>query len=191
MHYITEKKSQGKKEKKQNIILVLFPVEVILLRNLSHLAANLDISQFKKYLCFNKPSSSAETFFNSLEKLLSEGDDLISVLVKAENDFLDLIGGETEEVINYFTNPYNALFKDENGYFAVIKNGKFTDVKRPFSFNPNQMKKIIKEAFDEYANDFSSKFASEKEKNSFLNSLRQTLISQASKTQPYLKKSVC
>lgn len=48
MHYITEKKSQGKKAKKQNIILVLFPVEVILLRNLSHLAANLDISQFKK-----------------------------------------------------------------------------------------------------------------------------------------------
>lgn len=46
MHYITKKKSQGKKEKKNNSILVLFPVEVILLRNLSHLAANLDINHF-------------------------------------------------------------------------------------------------------------------------------------------------
>ncbi|MBR6737066.1 MAG: hypothetical protein IKL82_01715 [Clostridia bacterium] len=143
---------------------------------------------FKKYLCFNKPSSSAETFFNSLEKLLSEGGDLISVLVKAENDFLDLIGGETEEVINYFTNPYNALFKDENGYFAVIKNGKFTDVKRPFSFNPNQMKKIIKEAFDEYANDFSSKFASEKEKNSFLNSLKADVNKSSEQNATVLEK---
>ena len=53
-----------------------------------------------------------------------------------------------------------------------IKNGKFTDVKRPTPFNPNQLKKIIKETFDEYVNHFSPKFSAEKEKVAFLNSLK-------------------
>ncbi len=127
---------------------------------------------FKKYLCFTRVDLGVDKFFSRLEEELENSTDLIDSLVKLENEFLGLIGGESEEVTEYFTNPYNALFKGENGYYAVIKNGKFTNVKRPVSFNPNQMKKIIKETFEEYVNDFSLKFASEKEKNAFLNSLK-------------------
>lgn len=126
---------------------------------------------FKKYLCFNLLKSGEQEFFKSLEQFLEEGN-LLESLKKAENEFIQLLGGETEEIKAFFINPYNALFKDENGYFAVIKNGKFSDVKRPFGFNPNQMKKIIKENFDEYVNDFASQFSSEKEKNAFLNNLK-------------------
>lgn len=126
---------------------------------------------FKKFLCFNKLKAGEQEFFKSLEAFL-EDEDLLVALKNAENEFIQLLGGETEEIKAYFVNPYNALFKDENGYFAAIKNGKFSDVKRPFGFNPNQMKKIIKENFDEYVNDFSSHFASEKEKNTFLNNLK-------------------
>lgn len=127
---------------------------------------------FKKYLCFNKIPSGEEKFFEGLESALNGEGDLIDLLVKLENDFLELLGGESEEIKEYFTNPYNALFKNEKGYYAVIKNGKFTDVKRPNPFNPNQLRKVIKETIDEYVSHFSSKFASEKEKNAFVNSLK-------------------
>ena len=62
-----------------------------------------------------------------------------------------------------------ALFNDENGYYAVIQKGKFSDVKRPFGFNPNQMKKIIKENIDEYLLDNKHNFKSDKEFNAFTN----------------------
>ena len=78
-------------------------------------------------------------------------------------------GEETEQ---YFLNPYNALYKDENGYYAVIEGNKYSNVRRPVGFNPNQMKKIVKETFDEYVNDFKNKFTNEKELISFTNALK-------------------
>ncbi len=126
---------------------------------------------FKKYFCFNKTSLSGD-FINNATKKLSSGNDLTSLLTELTNDLVDFVGSETEDIKTFFTNPYNAIFKDENGYFAVIKNGKFSDVKRPFGFNPNQIKKIIKDTFDEYANDFKGKFSSDKEYNTFINTLK-------------------
>ena len=127
---------------------------------------------FKKYLCFNKITFDGSKFLSNLEKALEGSEDLLKTLTEHENDFIDLLGGETEEIKEFFTNPYNALFADENGYFAVIKNGKFSDVKRPFGFNPNQMKKVIKENLELYLQDFKSKFKSEKELNTLSNSLK-------------------
>ncbi len=127
---------------------------------------------FKKYLCFNKISFNADNFLEKLQSALNESKDLLKTLTEYENDFIDLLGGETEELKAYFTNPYNALFKGEDGYFAVIYKGKFSDVKRPFGFNPNQMKKIIKENLEEYLKDFKPKFKSEKEYNAFSNTLK-------------------
>ena len=82
--------------------------------------------------------------------------------------------GDSEEIKNYFTNPYNALFEDEKGYFAVILNGKYSDVKRPIGFNLNQLKKLVKEEVDIYCEDYSFKL-SEKEKAFALNSLKAEL----------------
>ncbi len=127
---------------------------------------------FKKFICFNKITFSPDKFFDELENKLASTEDLLKVLVDAENEFIELIGGETEEIKAFFTNPYNALFLDEEGYFAVIKNGRYSDVKRPFGFNPNQMKKIIKENLEEYLVDFKSKFKSEKELHAFSNSVK-------------------
>ncbi len=127
---------------------------------------------FKKFICFNKITFNADNFFEGLEEKLASAEDLLKVLVDAENDFIELLGGETEDIKAFFTNPYNALFLDEEGYYAVIKKGKFSDVKRPFGFNPNQMKKIIKENLEEYLADFKGKFKSEKEFNAFSNSVK-------------------
>ena len=127
---------------------------------------------FKKYLCFNKISFDATSFLEKFEKELLESDDLLKALTNFENEFIDLLGGETEEIKEYFTNPYNALFKDEDGYFAVIYKGKFSDVKRPFGFNPKQMKKIIKENLEVYLADFKQKFKSDKEFNTVTNTLK-------------------
>jgi hypothetical protein len=127
---------------------------------------------FKKFSCFNKISFNSEKFFENLESKLASEEDLLKVLVDSENEFIELLGGETDEIKAFFTNPYNALFKDEEGYYAVIKNGRYSDVKRPFGFNPNQMKKIIKENLEEYLSDFKNKFKSEKEFNAFSNSVK-------------------
>lgn len=127
---------------------------------------------FKKFFCFNKLNSGESGFIKTVESALSSGGDLLEILTSLTNDLIEYVGEETDEIKAFFTNPYNALFKDENGYYAVIKKGKFSDVKRPFGFNPNQMKKIIKETFDEYALDFKGKFRSDKEYNTFINGLK-------------------
>jgi hypothetical protein len=112
-----------------------------------------------------------EDFLKGLDNTLKDSD-LISALTKAENEFISLNGGEDDKIKEYFLNPYNALFKDENGYYAVIQKGKFSDVKRPFGFNANQMKKIIKENIDEYLLDNKQNFKSDKEFNAFTNSIK-------------------
>ena len=127
---------------------------------------------FKKFFCFNKLTSGESSFIKTVESALTNGGDLLDVLTSLTNDLIEYVGEETDEIKAFFTNPYNALFKDESGYFAVIKRGKFSDVKRPFGFNPNQMKKIIKETFDEYALNFKGKFRSDKEYNTFVNGLK-------------------
>ncbi len=127
---------------------------------------------FKKFLCFNKTLFDPSKFLEKLQSALDSSEDLLKTLTEYENEFIDLIGGETEEIKAYFTNPYNALFKGDDGYFAVIFKGKFSDVKRPFGFNPNQMKKVIKENLEQYLKDFKQKFRSDKEYNAFSNSLK-------------------
>lgn len=144
---------------------------------------------FKKYFCFNKSSSGESGFIKTVEKALAEGDDLLQILTALTNDLIEYIGEETEEIKTFFTNPYNALFKDDDGYFAVIKKGKFSDVKRPFGFNPNQMKKVIKETFDEYAQDFKGKFRSDKEYNTFINNLKAEV--NKSEAQPLDIEKAC
>ena len=81
------------------------------------------------------------------------------------------------------------MFKEGEEYFAVIKNGKFSDVKRPFGFNPNQMKKVIKETFDGYAQDFKGKFRSDKEYNTFINNLKAEV--NKSNAQPLELEKAC
>ena len=125
---------------------------------------------FKKYFCFNKVLFE-DDFFEVLKPIL-DSDNLTQALVKAENEFIELNGGEDEKVKEFFTNPYNALFSDETGYYAVIQKGKFSDIKRPFGFNPNQMKKIIKENIDEYLLDNKDSFKNDKEYNAFVNSIK-------------------
>ncbi|MBR3804027.1 MAG: hypothetical protein IKJ14_01600 [Clostridia bacterium] len=127
---------------------------------------------FKKYLCFNTVSLSFADFLKKFESELEGSDNLVDTLTKFENEFIDLLGGETEEIKTYFTNPYNALFKGDDGYYAVIYKGKFSDIKRPFGFNPNQMKKIVKENLEIYLNDFRQKLKSDKEYNALSNLLK-------------------
>ena len=127
---------------------------------------------FKKFFCLISNNIPVNDFIKSVETALLSEDNLTKVLTNLTNELIKLVGGETEELKAFFTNPYNAIFCDESGYFAVIKKGKFSDVKRPFGFNPNQMKKIIKETFDEYALDFKGKFRSDKEYNTFVNGLK-------------------
>lgn len=127
---------------------------------------------FKKYFCFHKSTSGTNEFLNQVQTALDSEKDLLEILVSLENSLIEYLNGETEELKEFFTNPYNALFSDEKGYFAVIKKGKFSDVKRPIGFNPNQMKKIIKENFDAYLIDFKQRFSSEKEFNAYVNNFK-------------------
>lgn len=131
---------------------------------------------FNKYLCFYSDGvddKEIESFKNSLNDKLFSATDLLALLNELENDFINVSGVDKgEETEKYFLNPYNALFKDENGYYAVILPNKFSDIRRPVGFNPNQMKKVIKETFDEYFEDFKTKFSSEKELNAFINNFR-------------------
>lgn len=144
---------------------------------------------FKKYFCFNKSSSGEGGFLKTVESALSQSEDLLKTLTDLTNELIEYVGEETEEIKAFFSNPYNALFKEGDEYFAVIKNGKFSDVKRPFGFNPNQMKKVIKETFDEYAQDFKGKFRSDKEYNSFINNLKAEV--NKSTAQPFELEKAC
>ncbi len=126
---------------------------------------------FKKYLCFYNSNNGEAEFVSKVGERVKGESDLLSILTTLENELLS-ITGETEEFTKFFTNPYNALYKDEKGYYAVILNGKYTDIQRPFGYNANQLKKLVKEAVDIYVQDFSSRFNSEKEKSAFLNKIK-------------------
>lgn len=130
---------------------------------------------FNKYLCFygdgvDKIEINA---FNDLLNKKLDDEDLVAALSFLENEFINVNGVDKSDVTEeFFLNPYNALFKDENGYYAVIEGNRYSDVKRPIGYNPNQMKKVIKETFDLYLEDFKNKFSSEKELNAFVNGFR-------------------
>ncbi|MBO5713171.1 MAG: hypothetical protein J6R88_03125 [Clostridia bacterium] len=129
---------------------------------------------FKKYLCFNGDgvvSNDVNEFFKSVETKTANGD-LITILTELENEFIDLFAIPNDEAEEYFLNPYNALFKDENGYYAVIEGNKYSNVRRPIGYNFNQMRKVVKEVFDAYAEDFKPKFNSEKELIAFMNGFK-------------------
>ncbi len=126
---------------------------------------------FKKYAVTVTSENGEDKFASEVSSKIKKEDDLIKKLSELENEFVNKFY-ETEEVKGFFTNPYNALFKDENGYYAVILNGKFSDVKRPQGYIANQIKKLVKESLDEYLIDYAHHFNSEKEKNSILNSVK-------------------
>ena len=126
---------------------------------------------FKKYLCFYNSKNGEVEFVSKVNEKLKNQSNLLETLKSLENELLSIVG-ESEEFTKFFTNPYNALYKDENGYYAVILNGKYTDILRPFGYNTNQLKKLVKESLDIYVEDFLSKFNSEKEKSSLLNKIK-------------------
>ena len=128
----------------------------------------------KKYIIFNADPQDKEDAFNYANKINEKFKDLTDIIdfyKESVSGLVDLIG-EKEETETFFKNPYNCLFKDEKGYYAVIFKGKYSDVKKPLGYPQNQLKKIIKEIFEEYATDFKHKFSSDKEFNSFINSLK-------------------
>ena len=126
---------------------------------------------FKKYAVIVSNENGESRFIETVKSKLDKSDNLIETLNELENQFVNAFG-ESEEISEYFLNPYNALFKDENGYYAVILNGRFSDVKRPQNYIPNQVKKVIKESLDKYVEDYSSYFNSDKERVSVLNSIK-------------------
>ena len=131
---------------------------------------------FSKYLCFNGASVSKQdvnSFFESLNVAVEGDSNLIDVLVEYENKFISIAGVDMGEVTEkYFLNHYNALFSDDKGYYAVIEDGKFSDVRRPIGYRPEQIKKLVKEVFDGYLVDFKSKFSSDKEYATFVNGFK-------------------
>ena len=128
---------------------------------------------FKKYLCFNAHTKAEIDFVNSLSTEVLNAEDLLDFLTKKQNEFDALVNNDNLPI--FYENPYNALFKDENGYYAVIKDGKYSDVRRPLSYNLNQLKKIVKETINAYTEDYSVSFASEKERSAFINSFNATM----------------
>ena len=82
---------------------------------------------------------------NTFDSAINSPDETAWGCPKVEEGLIDSIKAKGFDTIRLPVTWCGAMSKDENGYFAVIKNGKFSDVKRPFGFNPNQMKKIIKE----------------------------------------------
>ena len=143
---------------------------------------------FKKYLCFYDDGvdvAESEAFLNALDSKIV-GNDLLSVLTSLENEFILVSGVDKgEETEKYFLNPYNALFKDDKGYYAVIDGNKFSDVRRPVGFNFNQMRKVVKETIDVIAEDYRSKFSNEKELISFMNGFKAE-INKADFSDPIL-----
>ncbi len=143
---------------------------------------------FKKFYCFNSNIDKIKDFVDNLPKKLENEEDLLLKLTVLQNEF-SLIINDDEKITQYFLNPYNALFKDEKGYYAVILNGKFSDVKRPLAFNLNQLKKLVKEEVDNYVEDYSVKL-SKKEQASILNSLKANLNKNTSQDSKELEKQV-
>ncbi len=129
---------------------------------------------FKKYVCLFGDKNLENEFLVKVKPAISESSNLIKTLTDLENELVKIVG-ETEELKAFLLSPYNALYQDENGYYAVIVNGKFSDVVRPTAFNANQLKKLVKESVDAYFEDFSSKFNSDKEKNTFVNKIKADL----------------
>lgn len=121
---------------------------------------------FKKFICFHDVSV-PDAFFADIKEKCASSDDATSFLSDKEDEFCSLFYDDDAE--SFFTDPYNALYKDENGYYAVIRNGKFSNVKRPFGFMKNQIKKALKESLSAYSEDFSSRFKTEKERLAFIN----------------------
>ena len=136
---------------------------------------------FKKYAVTITSENGEDKFASEVASKLKKEDDLTIKLNELENEFVNKFY-ETDEVKEFFTNPYNALFKDEKGYYAVILNGKFSDVKRPQSFIANQVKKLVKESLDEYVADYSYEFSGDKERNALLNSVKAE-INKCNKTE--------
>ena len=128
---------------------------------------------FKKYLCFNAHTQAEKDFVNELSTEVLNAEDLLEFLTKKQNEFDALVNNEN--LVSFYENPYNALFKDENGYYAVIKDGKYSDVRRPLSYNLNQLKKLVKETINAYTEDYSASFASEKERSAFINLFNATM----------------
>ncbi len=147
----------------------------------------------KKYVIFNVELCDKEDAFNFITKIdekYGSAETLIDFFKDCVNGLLNLVG-ETDLTSQFFLNPYNAIFKDEKGYYAVILKGKYTDVKRPVAYPENQLKKVLKEIFEAYAEDYKSSFSSEKECNVFMNSLKayvnKSNVSDALATQDYLE----
>lgn len=147
----------------------------------------------KKYVIFNASILDKEDAYNFISKIgekYADSESLIDLYTNSVNGLLNLIG-ESEKTSEFFLNPYNAIFKDEKGYYAVIYKGKYSDVKKPIAYPENQLKKVLKEIFEVYAEDFKTTFSSEKERNVFMNSLKayvnKSNVSDAIKTQDYLE----
>ena len=136
-------------------------------------ARNFIVFIFKKYLCFNAHTQAEKDFVNDLATEVLTAEDLLEFLTKKQNEFDALVNNEN--LISFYENPYNALFKDENGYYAVIKDGKYSDIRRPLSYNLNQLKKVVKETINAYTEDYATSFASEKERSAFINSFNATM----------------
>lgn len=136
---------------------------------------------FKKYAVTVSNKNGEDKFSEEVLSKIKDNADLIETLKNLENEFVNKFT-ETNEVKEYFTNPYNVLFKDEKGYYAVILNGKFSDVKRPQHYIANQVKKLVKESLDEYISDYSSYLNNEKEKSTILNNLKAE-INKCDKTE--------
>ncbi len=150
-------------------------------------ALDFIIFVFKKYLCFNKHTSKEVEFVNGIKNRANETSDYIEFLTVLQNEFCAFM--ESENLEEFFVNPYNALFKDENGYYAVIKNGKYSDIRRPFGYNLNQLKKAIKETIGVYVQDFIDSFASEKEKNAFINAFNAKINKDESSDYQVVQKN--
>ena len=129
---------------------------------------------FKKYACLYGDAKIENSFLTKVKSTINESTDLVNSFVSLENQLVKEVG-ESQEVLAFLSSPYNALFKDENGYYAVIVNGRFSDVNKPVSFNSNQLKKLVKESVDAYVEDFASNFHNEKEKNTAVNKIKADL----------------
>lgn len=134
---------------------------------------------FNKFFCFygdNFDEDEKNAFLTSLKGDLENAVNVTDIFTAKENAVVDMLTTESdvENAEKFFLNPYHGLFKDETGYFAVVENGKFSDVKRPFGFNANQMRKVVKETFDAYFEDFKDRFSA-KEANAFINSVKAEL----------------